>query len=124
MTALSALISIVSIFAIVCPIAAMPEQSAAAKSFQDSLWNRIGTEWYIKVKAHDGKLVLGTIHIRFRLSSDGTVRDLQVTSNTANRLMAELALESIKNTKLPPPPRNLLKNGTFQADIDFTLFPN
>jgi hypothetical protein len=101
-----------------------PRRALLKKVFNKLLYDRVGAEWYARLQNHVDEVVLGTVHVSVGLRRDGTIRELRVTSNTANTPAAEVALDSIRHAKIPPAPPELLKHGRFEIDLSFKVFPN
>ena len=103
---------------------ATAEESTAEQAFKNLLYDRVGAEWHARLQSHIDLVVVGTVHVSVSLMRDGTIRDLRVTSNTANAPAAEVALDSIRHARIPAPPAELLKHGRFDVDLSFLVFPN
>ncbi|SRR6266487_1773607 len=108
----------------VSAVAVAAEQTDAKKRFTKLLYDRIGAQWYARVKAHRDELAVGSVHVRLVLSSQGMIRDLRVLSNTSNERLAMLVLDAIKHVKIPPPPSELVSHGEFENDLTFKVYAN
>ena len=105
----------------------MSARSAIAQQqktrFTRHLYDQIGPIWYRDVAAHSQKIALGTVRIAVTASPDGAITKLRVLSNTSNHLLAKISVSAIREAKLPPIPKELLRDGKFEDEISFTMFP-
>jgi outer membrane biosynthesis protein TonB len=99
------------------------EQASADKVFQKRLYEAIAGEWRPRLQAHANELDVGIVHVPLTLTRGGKITDLRVVSNTSNQRFAELSLDSVKHTKLPAPPPDLVEHGRFKTDLIFNIYP-
>jgi TonB family protein len=101
--------------------------SSALPAYKADLRQRMNSVWLRLASAHAGDLSPGTAKVAFHILPNGTVRSLQVTSNTGNTALARVALQTVRTTRLLPLPSSLLRilpNGYLPADdIAFTVYP-
>jgi hypothetical protein len=70
----------------------------------------IGQRWYQHVEASGPKSRLaGKVVVDFRIASSGLVENLRVVSNTTSQQWADIAVQSIKEAKFPPIPKDALQ---------------
>ena len=98
--------------------------TAAEKTFKKLLYDPIGTLWYASLRQRANELSPGTVRVLLRLSRDGKILHLAILSNTSNNLAAELAVDAIKQAKIPPPPASLLTKGRLESEMIFTIYSN
>jgi TonB family protein len=69
-----------------------------------------GHEWHLHAPrlSPASDLAPGTAKIAFHILPDGTVRNVQLTSNTDNRALAQVALQIVRTTRLLSLPSSLL----------------
>jgi TonB family protein len=101
--------------------------TSALPAYKADLRQRMNGVWLRLASAHAGDLSPGTAKVAFHILPDGTVRNLQVTSNTGNAALARVALQTVRTSRLLPLPSSLLRtlpNGYLPADdIAFTVYP-
>lgn len=97
------------------------EKSTSEKVFKKLVTDRVGAKWYTIIQHHLDDVVPGTVRVSFSLTRDGTIHDLHLTSNTANAAVAEVALDSILQAKIPAPPPELLQQRRFKFDLGFAV---
>ena len=87
----------------------------------------IGSRWYYYVNDQIGLLNIGTVEVRFIVSSTGKVCGIKVLSNTSNESFASVSVNSIIEAEIPPIPEEiakLLDNGRLEIDYSFTILGN
>ena len=87
----------------------------------------IGSRWYYYVNDQIGLLNIGTVEIRFIVSSNGKAGGIKVLSNTSNESFASVSVNSIIEAEIPPIPdevAKLLVNGRLEIDYTFTILSN
>ena len=87
----------------------------------------IGSRWYYYVNDQIGLLNIGTVEVRFVVSSTGKVGGIKVLSNTSNESFASVSVNSIIEAEIPPIPEEiakLLDNGRIEIDYSFTILSN
>jgi hypothetical protein len=94
----------------------------AAKRYHKLINDRIGRSWYSAAKAHSEEITPGGLHVLFDVSPQGKLLHLRVTSNTSNQFFATLCADIIRQTKFPPTPPTLGKNGVCFFDLKFTMY--
>ena len=91
---------------------------ANAVARADAVWNRL-----LSPRAMDN-LSTGTVKVAFYIARDGRVQNLRVVSNTGNQALAELAIRTIQETRMPPIPPTVvatLAKGQMSVVYDFTI---
>jgi hypothetical protein len=87
----------------------------------------IGSRWYWYVNDQIGLLNIGTVEVRFIVSSSGKVGGVKVLSNSSNESFASVSVNSIIEAEIPPIPdevAKLLVNGRLEIDYTFTILSN
>lgn len=87
----------------------------------------IGSRWYYYVNDQIGLLNIGTVEVRFIVSSNGKVGGVKVLANTSNESFASVSVNSIIEAEIPPIPdevAKLLVNGQLEIDYTFTILSN
>ena len=101
--------------------------TSALPACKADLRQRMNKVWLRLASAHASDLSPGTVKVAFHILPDGTVRNLQITSNTGNSALGRVALRTVRKTRLLPLPSSLLPNllnGYLPADdIAFTVYP-
>jgi TonB family protein len=108
---------------------AMPQvdSTPALRLYAADFRQRMNSMWLRVASAHANDLVPGTAKVSFHILPDGRVTNLRLTSNTGNAALAEVALESVRKTRLGPLPSSLLPklpHGYLPVDdISFKTYP-
>ena len=87
----------------------------------------IGSRWYYYVNDQIGLLNIGTVEVRFIVSSNGKVGGVKVLSNTSNESFASVSVNSIIEAEIPPIPEEvakLLVNERLEIDYTFSSLGN
>lgn len=95
--------------------------------YKKDVSDAIGSRWYYYVNNQIGLLNIGTVDVRFTVSSDGKVGRVKVVSNTSNESFASVSVNSIIEAEIPPIPEEvakLLDNGRLEIDYSFTILSN
>jgi TonB family protein len=82
--------------------------TSALPAYKADLRQRMNSVWLRLASSHAGDLSPGTAKVAFHILPDGTVRNLQITSNTGNTALARVALQTVRTTRLLPLPSSLL----------------
>ena len=84
-----------------------------------AVWRQLATR-----RADD--LAVGTVKVRFEITSTGGIKNLKIVSSTANEALENVALQTIRATRIPPMPKRLMSTlvgGALPVDYDFTIHP-
>ena len=86
--------------------------------------DQIQAHWRRYVSQDIGVLALGTVRLRFYITADGKVEDLQVVENDSNASFENVCLKSIQKAEIEPPPSDLevMKDGRLELVFSFTLY--
>ena len=72
-------------------------------------------------------ITLGTVRLKFYVTSNGRVEDIKLLSNTSTESFATYTIKSIMEAKIPPLPKDvvpLLENGRLEiTEWSFTIYP-
>jgi hypothetical protein len=102
----------------------MPTPPTNSHPFRRSLYGQIGSAWYRSTQANLDKIAVGKIGIGVTLSPEGKITQLDVLSNTSNKLLEKISLSAIREAQIPPVPPELLIHGKYHDDLFFTIYPN
>jgi TonB family protein len=97
----------------------------ALAAYMKSVSRAIGARWNVLVKEKMDLLDTGSVKVRFKIASDGTVRDVVVEHSTANRQFSEICMGVVRAATLDPPPeeaRPLLRDGLLEIPFTFSLY--
>ena len=82
-----------------------------------SVWLRLSSE-------HNDQLVAGSAKVRFDIRPNGRIENLKLVSNSGNRILAEIALETVRTTAIPrilPEVLAQLPSGRYPAEFIFAF---
>jgi outer membrane biosynthesis protein TonB len=82
----------------------------------------VNSRWEPAVKSHQDMIAVGTVSIRFAIDSTGRLVKFKVDRNTSNNAHAMLVEQAIRATRFQPPPPELLRNGVFEDEFNFTIY--
>ena len=102
-------------------------ETDALKAYHAELRARASVVWNRLAPRAERRVSVGTVKIRFDVAPDGRIHDVRIASNTGNRALAELAIRTIRETRIPPIPRRVainLADGRMPAESDFTVYPS
>jgi TonB family protein len=91
-----------------CGATPQVDSNSALRVYAADFRRRMNSMWLRLVSAHANDLALGTAKVSFHILPDGRVTNLRLTSNTGNAALANLALETVRKTRLGPLPSTLL----------------
>ena len=95
--------------------------------YQKTIFDAIGSHWYAYIEQRVDLVSLGTARITFDVDRSGQIKNLKVTSNDANESFANVCLQAILDSKLPPIPDDVastLPPEGLETEISFTTFSN
>jgi hypothetical protein len=95
--------------------------------YQKILFDAIGSHWYAYIEQRLDLVSLGTARVTFSVDRAGHVKNLRVVSNDANEAFANVCLQAILDSKLPPIPEDVastLPPEGLESEIAFTTFSN
>src|SRR5262249_13422878 len=99
-------------------------------SLHDALpifFDAVGSHWYAYIEQKADLVSLGTTRVSFWVDRSGKVRNLKVLSNDSNEAFANVCLQAILDSKLPPIPDDVasaLPPEGLESEIAFTTFSN
>ena len=99
--------------------------SLAQRSYQKDVENAIGPIWYREVEKYGKAIAVGTVRVAFRVTPEGRVESLKITSNTSNQRLADISIRAIKEAHLPIMIRDRLDNrggSAVDMELSFTVF--
>jgi outer membrane biosynthesis protein TonB len=95
--------------------------------YQKTLFDAIGSHWYAYIEQKADLVSLGTTRVSFWVDRSGRVKNLKVLSNDSNEAFANVCLQAILDSKLPPIPEDVagaLPSEGLESEIAFTTFSN
>ena len=95
--------------------------------YEKILFDAIGSHWYAYIEQKADLVSLGTTRVSFWVDRSGRVKDLKVLSNDSNEAFANVCLQAILDSKLPPIPEDVasaLPPEGLESQIAFTTFSN
>jgi len=95
--------------------------------YQKTLFDAIGSHWYAYIEQKADLVSLGTTRVSFWVDRSGRVKNLKVLSNDSNEAFANVCLQAILDSKLPPIPEDVagaLPPEGLESEIPFTTFSN
>src|SRR5205807_1169900 len=95
--------------------------------YQKILFDAIGSHWYAYIEQKADLVSLGTTRVVFVVDRSGRVKNLKVISNDSNEAFANVCLQAILDSKLPPIPEDVasaLPPEGLESEIAFTTFSN
>ena len=107
--------------------ASLDAASTPLGRYKKMVSDAIGSRWYYYVNNQIGLLNIGTVDIRFQVTSEGKVVGTRVISNTSNESFASVSITSILEAEIPPIPEEvakLLDNSRLEIDYSFTILSN
>src|SRR5207249_1403523 len=75
--------------------------------YQKILFDAIGSHWYAYIEQKADLVSLGTTRVVFVVDRSGRVKNLKVISNDSNEAFANVCLQAILDSKLPPIPEDV-----------------
>lgn len=95
--------------------------------YQKTLFDAVGSHWYAYIEQKADLVSLGTTRVSFWVDRSGRVKNLKVVSNDSNEVFANICLQAILDSKLPPIPEDVvsaLPPEGLESEIAFTTFSN
>ncbi|HME89091.1 MAG TPA: hypothetical protein VKE30_07780 [Chthoniobacterales bacterium] len=95
--------------------------------YQKILFDAIGSHWYAYIEEKADLVKLGTTRVSFWVDRAGQIKNLKVISNDSNEAFANVCLQAILDSKLPPIPEEVasaLPPEGLESEIAFTTFSN
>ena len=96
--------------------------------YEKILKDSIGSRWYAYVDQKRDLINIGTLQLRFYVDRNGRVKNLKITENTSNESFANVCLQSVLESHLPPIPDDLASTlpaeGLEVEGMNFIIYPN
>jgi outer membrane biosynthesis protein TonB len=96
--------------------------------YEKILKDSIGSRWYAYVDQKRDLINIGTLQLRFYVDRSGRVKNLKITENTSNESFANICLQSVLESQLPPIPDDLANTlpseGLEVEGMNFIIYPN
>jgi outer membrane biosynthesis protein TonB len=85
---------------------------------------QIQSRWLYWTKKRMDLLAIGTVRIRFFVTQQGRVEDVEIVSNDSNESFAGVCEQSVREAEIAPPPADLelMKDGRLELVFSFTLY--
>ncbi|MDB6152866.1 MAG: hypothetical protein JWL90_1319 [Chthoniobacteraceae bacterium] len=92
--------------------------------YQQRLGTQIQARWLYYTKKHSDMLALGTTKVRFFVTQDGRVENVQIVQNDSNQSFANICEQAIREAEVPAPPTDLdaMRSGRLELTYSFTLY--
>ncbi len=89
---------------------AVDAEETALGRYKKAVRDAISSTWH-RYRQENGEFVTwGILKIEFTVEANGGVKNLQITKNEANAILAEFSLKAIREAKLPPMPEDVAKS--------------
>ena len=96
--------------------------------YEKILKDSIGSRWYTYVDQKRDLISIGTLQLRFYVDRSGRVKNLKITENTSNESFANICVQSVLESQLPPIPDDLANTlpteGLEIEGMNFIIYPN
>ena len=96
--------------------------------YEKILKDSIGSRWYTYVDEKRDLISIGTLQLRFYVDRSGRVKNLKITENTSNESFANICVQSVLESQLPPIPDDLANTlpteGLEIEGMNFIIYPN
>jgi outer membrane biosynthesis protein TonB len=96
--------------------------------YQKIVTDAIGSRWYAYTQSKLDLINVGTLTVHFYVDRQGKIKDLKILKNTSNETFANICLQSILESNLPPIPDDvaatLPSEGLEWDGINFIMYPN
>ena len=96
--------------------------------YEKILKDSIGSRWYNYVDQKRDLISIGTLQLRFDVDRSGRVKNLKITENTSNESFANICVQSVLESQLPPIPDDLANTlpteGLEIEGMNFIIYPN
>ena len=85
---------------------------------------QIQSRWLYWTKKRMEMLAIGTVRIRFFVTQEGRLEDVEIVSNDSNDSFAGVCEQSVREAEIAPPPADLelMKDGRLELVFSFTLY--
>jgi hypothetical protein len=85
---------------------------------------QIQSRWLYWTKKRMDLLAIGTVRIRFFVTQQGRLEDVEIVSNDSNESFASVCEQSVREAEIAPPPADLelMKDGRLELVFSFTLY--
>ncbi len=102
-------------------------QESEMGRYKAKLYRAIGSRWYIYVRQDSAQVSIGIVKIRFKVSSNGDITDLQVVEGGAQAALLNISRRSILDLKtefnVPFPASMQQEIGDFYwEEVTFTIY--
>ncbi|MCB1205370.1 MAG: energy transducer TonB [Verrucomicrobiae bacterium] len=78
--------------------------------YKKAVRDAISSKWHEYRRKNADFVTWGILKLEFTVDSSGRVRDLEITKNEANAMLAEFSLRAIRDASLPPMPAEVAKS--------------
>lgn len=78
--------------------------------YKKAVRDAISSKWHEYRRKNADFVTWGILKLEFAVDPSGRVRDLQITKNEANAMLAEFSLKAIREAVLPPMPADVAKS--------------
>jgi outer membrane biosynthesis protein TonB len=78
--------------------------------YKKAVRDSISATWHRYRRDHAEFVTWGILKLEFSVDPTGRVRNLEITKNEANAILAEFSLRAIRDAKLPPMPEEVARS--------------
>jgi TonB family protein len=108
-----------------CRTVAPPSNTPEVAAYSVALHARADPIWKRCVSEHINELGAGKARAHFEITPDGRAENIRVISPTGNKLLTDIVLQTIRETRFPPLSAGVLRQLSrprSAADLDFTVY--
>lgn len=77
--------------------------------YTKSVRDLISERWHRYRQDHADSVTWGILKLKFTVEPSGRIRDIEITKNEANAMLADFSLKAIQETELPPMPEEVAR---------------
>jgi TonB family protein len=82
----------------------------------------VASRWTPAVRSRGDLMQPGMVSVRFAIDAKGRLVKFKVEYNSSNNAHAMVVEEAMRATKFEPPPPEMLRNGFFEDEFNFTIY--
>lgn len=93
--------------------------------YQKHLSDAIGSRWHYYVKQQETALTRGLAKVRFNVTAQGKIKNVQLISNTGNDRYGAMCRQSVREAEIDGPPPEVgeeFRNGQLELTFTFNYF--
>jgi len=102
---------------------ASTHRNTARAAYENDLRSRMRVVWLQLATKRVDLLTIGRVKLHFEIAPDGDVVNLKIKSNSGNHALADLAIDTVRATRIFPLPKNVLSTlDTKRLPVDFDFY--